>query len=74
MSTDDFITRLKQDIQTSCIQKYGNVLFDWKELTQENDNAAHVHFAIFDDHGYIVGHYGRAYYEGATVRLKTMKA
>ncbi len=74
MPTDDFVSQLKQDIHNYCMRKYGDVFCDWKEIVPEGDNAAHVHFTVFDQHGYIVDHYGKAYYDGTLLRLKTMKA
>ncbi|HTI15198.1 MAG TPA: hypothetical protein VL461_11625 [Dictyobacter sp.] len=69
---NSFLTQLKQDITNRYLQKYGNVNIRFDEITQEDRQKARVKFTISNETGFITRHYGKAYYEGERLRLKTM--
>lgn len=69
---DLFTTRLKQDVDRYCQQKYGLVQVTFDSLVPVEDNAARIEFAVNDPAGgFITRHYGTATYADGHLSLKT---
>jgi hypothetical protein len=69
---EQFLAKLKQDIQRICEEKYGHVSVVFDKLVPEGDNMAAVRFTVSDQVGFITRHYGKASYQDNHLRLDTM--
>ena len=59
---EQLLTRLKQEIQSQYIQKYGAVSIEFDELVPEDEHTVRVTFTILKDQSFVTRYYGTATY------------